>query len=347
MNHTGNADVHLTRRHNSGLYGIVWEATQSTLNRKVAVKIIKPSMMNAANAVDHARSLARVSHPNVVIVHQVTKVTDPETGLVVDGAVMEWLEGESLGERLSGKRFFVEDVIQISDSILEGLAAIHVQGIVHGDLHPGNVLLTPNGVKIIDIDYAEPCSLARLSASSQGDHVVGDVEYASYLLQRIMLHSEYKTGSLNRVLELVRSAQSLDVLRKALKTFAAEQAQTAPQTVGQTSSWKIPEKLPPLELSGYSLSGEAAQLLLEAAQDRNGHILHLTHLQGQYIQTNGKKFMESGDPRSVALWKQAVESLDRYGLIEMQNMRSGSTVYSVTTPGYELGDRIRAAIEGQ
>jgi len=157
-------DIELVSRHNSGLYGVVWEGRQVRLNRRVAVKVIKPSMVNVANAVDHARSLARVSHENVVTVHQVGQVCDPHSGETVDCVVMEWLDGESLGDRLNGEKLSVAEALEICTAILEGLSSIHAQGIAHGDLHAGNVLLTPKGIKIIDIGYA----VSRLANLSVG-----------------------------------------------------------------------------------------------------------------------------------------------------------------------------------
>lgn len=123
-------------------------------------------MLGARDAIAHAKSLAKISHPNVVTVHYVTQLTDPDTGALADCVVMEWLDGDRLDVRLAGARFSFAEALKLCNELLNGLEAIHAQGVAHGDLHCGNVILSQNGTKIIDINYAESESLARLSTTS-------------------------------------------------------------------------------------------------------------------------------------------------------------------------------------
>jgi serine/threonine protein kinase len=183
-------DVELHARHNSGLYGVVWKGRQRGIQREVAVKIIRPEFVNVADAIIHARALAKVNHKNVVTVYQVARLRHPETGEIVDAVVMEWCDGEQLGTRLSGKRFALADAIGICRGLLSGLEAIHAQGIVHGDLHPGNILLTSIGAKIIDIHYADAQSLNHLTTASRESRIAGDVNSACYLIKSIVSYSD-------------------------------------------------------------------------------------------------------------------------------------------------------------
>ena len=81
----------------SGLYGVVRKARQISLSRDVAIKIIRSSMVQVADALAHAQALARVKHPNIVTVYQVARVIDPDSTppVEVDAVVMEWVDGES------------------------------------------------------------------------------------------------------------------------------------------------------------------------------------------------------------------------------------------------------------
>jgi tRNA A-37 threonylcarbamoyl transferase component Bud32 len=182
-------DIVLETRRNSGLYGVIWEGRQASLNRKVAIKIIRHSMQGVANAVAHALALARCSHENIVTVFQVASVCDPESGEVVDALVMEWLEGETLSARIGRERFSVQEARQIAEALLSGLRHLHAQGLTHGDLHPGNVVVTADRVKIIDVDYSKSCSLATLSPSAREERVNGDLSSLRYLLRTVAYSS--------------------------------------------------------------------------------------------------------------------------------------------------------------
>jgi tRNA A-37 threonylcarbamoyl transferase component Bud32 len=184
-----NADIVLEKRQDSGLYGIIWEGRQVSLNRKVAIKIIRQSRQREADAVAHAQALARCSHENVVTVFQVATIRDPESGDVVDAVVMEWLDGENLGARLGRERFSVQEARQIADALINGLGHLHAKGLAHGNLHPGNVIIASGRTKIIDIDYSRSCSLATLSPSARDTRVKADLSSMRYLLRTVAYHS--------------------------------------------------------------------------------------------------------------------------------------------------------------
>jgi hypothetical protein len=87
------------------------------------------------------------------------------------------------------------------------------------------------------------------------------------------------------------------------------------------------------------LTEEAKILLLEAAEDRNGYILHLKYLGGETIQTNGKSFIETDSPREIAKWESVLEELERYDLIRAEGYKGES--YKITSLGYKVADIIK------
>jgi WD40 repeat protein len=141
----------LRERLGTGGTGEVWRAFDSRLSREVALKFI------AARAADpdeaswlerlraEARALARLDHPGIVTLHELE-----ESG-GTPFLVLELVCGVTLRERLAEGRLSVEQAVVAVAAIAEALAAAHQQGVVHGDLHPGNVVLPHSGgIKILD-----------------------------------------------------------------------------------------------------------------------------------------------------------------------------------------------------
>ncbi len=165
----------------------VWLATDD-LDREVAVKIVREAASGISDAMAHAKALARAAHPNVVAVFAIEKVTDPESGEVVDAVVMERLSGKTLDECLSGPKFSLGEVRRIGIGIIDGLAHIHGQGLEHGDLHEKNVMVGESAIKVIDILYRD--SLAALSSSSRTARLRRDLTSLRILLQQVIVHSK-------------------------------------------------------------------------------------------------------------------------------------------------------------
>ncbi|WP_040242994.1 DUF4062 domain-containing protein [Chromohalobacter japonicus] len=87
------------------------------------------------------------------------------------------------------------------------------------------------------------------------------------------------------------------------------------------------------------ISGEARILLKEASQDKNGTIMHLRHLGGTDIQTNGKNFIESNERREVARWEAAIEELC-YNELLVERGHKGE-IYEISNQGYQVADMIQ------
>ena len=137
----------------AGGMGEVYRARDGRLNRDVAVKVLPERLADSAEALARfereAKALAALSHPNLVVIFDVG--TDRGIGF----AVMEFLTGETLAERLVRGALPLARALEIGTAVAEGLAAAHAHGIIHRDLKPANIFLSASGlVKILDFGLA-------------------------------------------------------------------------------------------------------------------------------------------------------------------------------------------------
>ncbi|MEU5726734.1 serine/threonine-protein kinase [Micromonospora sp. NPDC047738] len=139
----------------------VWRAHDLVLDRTVAVKLISPGLDGEATSVERirgeARSAARLVHPNVASVHDFgTATATALDGRELPYIVMELAEGETLAAHLRGGPLDWRIGVRVCAEVSAALAAAHAQGIVHRDVKPANVILTPAGVKVLDFGIATP-----------------------------------------------------------------------------------------------------------------------------------------------------------------------------------------------
>jgi len=137
-----------------GGMGVVYEAEDTTLNRRVAIKVL-PDVFTTdperlARFEREAKVLASLNHPNIAAIYGLDK-TD-ERRLIV----LELVEGESLAKRLDMGPLSLEETLGVCRQITEGLEGAHEKGIIHRDLKPANIKMTPEGkVKILDFGLAK------------------------------------------------------------------------------------------------------------------------------------------------------------------------------------------------
>ncbi len=165
----------LEQRLGEGGMGIVHRAEDVLLQRTVAVKTIQPHLMQSDEArtrfLREARSLAGLTHPNIVTIHDL--LDDPETGNIC--IVMELLEGASLRQAMQNKQTppFITAALQMCDA----LHAAHQRKILHRDIKPENIFVCSSGtLKLMDF------GLARLLAGSTQTHsgiIAGTLAYMS------------------------------------------------------------------------------------------------------------------------------------------------------------------------
>src|SRR5687767_611605 len=144
--------------------GEVYRARDTRLERTVAVKVL-PSHLSASEESRQrfereARTISQLSHPHICALYDVGREGETEY------LVMEYLEGETLSERLDRGALPTDQVLRFGVEIADGLDKAHRQGIVHRDLKPGNVMLTKSGVKLLDFGLAKVVAQAAGSGAS-------------------------------------------------------------------------------------------------------------------------------------------------------------------------------------
>ena len=146
----------------SGTFGVVYRARDLVLDRTVAVKVLQPGNVARDRVLAEARAAAALNHPNVCTVHAI----DDTYGAPM--IVMEHVAGETLAGRIKSGALAPDVVAAISRQIAAGMAAAHAAGVVHGDLKPANLMVTPNGmIKIMDFGLAR-----RYSESEHPDRTI-------------------------------------------------------------------------------------------------------------------------------------------------------------------------------
>lgn len=147
------AHYEITEKIGAGGMGEVYRATDTRLGRTVAIKILPGHHATNPDArarfEREARAISNLSHPNICTLHDVGQADG------VDFLVMEHLEGETLAQRLGRDRIPLDRALRFGAEIARALDAAHRRGIVHRDLKPGNVMLTRNGVKLLDFGLAK------------------------------------------------------------------------------------------------------------------------------------------------------------------------------------------------
>src|SRR3984893_14270210 len=147
----------------AGGMGEVYRARDTRLDRAVAVKILPSHLSENSEAKQRfdreARTISSLSHPNICTLYDVGH----QDG--IDYLVMEYLEGETLADRLRKGPLPLERVLKYGIEICEGLERAHRSGVVHRDLKPGNIMLTKASAKLMDFGLAK-ASVMRPAASS-------------------------------------------------------------------------------------------------------------------------------------------------------------------------------------
>jgi eukaryotic-like serine/threonine-protein kinase len=166
----------------TGGMGEVWRSTDTVLGREVAVKVLKPEYADdptfRSRFETEARNAAALHHPNVASVFDFGELPASDGGVPQPYLVMELVRGEPLSALLrGGERMPAETASDLVSQAADGIAAAHKLGIVHRDVKPANLLVTPDGtVKITDFGIARAADAVALTQTGQ---VVGTPQYLS------------------------------------------------------------------------------------------------------------------------------------------------------------------------
>lgn len=139
-----------------GGMGVVYKAQDQRLKRVVALKVIRDLDSDSTRRQrfwQEARTAAQVAHPNACRIYDILEEQNRPV------LVMEFIEGESLADRIRNGPLPAQEVAQIILAILSALEAFHKQGIIHRDLKPANVVLSSAGTKLLDFGIAKHVSL--------------------------------------------------------------------------------------------------------------------------------------------------------------------------------------------
>ena len=146
----------------SGGMGQVYKARDTRLDRTVAVKILPPELAADPEFRERfdreARVISQFDHPNICTLYDVGEAAD------VRFLVLQYLEGETLADRLSKGPLPVEQTLQIALQVAGALDFAHRAGVVHRDLKPGNIMLTAAGAKLLDFGLAKSSGAATVGS---------------------------------------------------------------------------------------------------------------------------------------------------------------------------------------
>jgi len=166
----------------AGGMGEVYKARDTRLDRDVAVKVL-PEHLAASEEIRQrfereAKTISQFSHPHICALYDVGREGD------VEYLVMEFLEGESLADRLGKGPLPTEQILRYGIEIADALDKAHRQGIVHRDLKPGNIMITKSGVKLLDFGLAKPLATAGARPVSGASVMATEAQVSQPLTER-------------------------------------------------------------------------------------------------------------------------------------------------------------------
>jgi serine/threonine protein kinase/Tfp pilus assembly protein PilF len=164
-----------------GGMGVVYLAHDTRLKRSVAIKCIPAGLTGDSTAkarfMREAELLASLNHQNIAVIHEI--IEEDKSGYLI----LEYVPGQTLSEYIAGKSLKLEEALSITQQIAEAVSAAHKKGVVHRDLKPGNIKITPDGrVKVLDFGLAKPyVSEDRISdvTATEPGRIIGTPAYMS------------------------------------------------------------------------------------------------------------------------------------------------------------------------
>ncbi len=160
----------------AGGMGQVFRAVDTRLGRYVALKVLPSDMVNDPERCGRfdreARAVASLAHPHICALFDIGDHNNTRY------LVMEYLAGRTLAERLTEGPLPVEEALRLGAQMAEALAAAHTEGVLHRDLKPANVMVTTNGIKLVDFGLAKIVQAEPTPPSSDAPTILATGKHA-------------------------------------------------------------------------------------------------------------------------------------------------------------------------
>jgi serine/threonine protein kinase/Flp pilus assembly protein TadD len=165
-----------------GAAGVVYLAHDTKLDRSVAIKSLPAELMENSKArtrfAREARVLASLNHPNIATIYDELREAEG-----VGYLILEYVPGRTLAERIAGTKLKPQEALSIAQQIAEAVAAAHEHDVIHRDLKPGNIKITPEGkVKVLDFGLAKALgdeTTEKQSTITEPGRIIGTPAYMS------------------------------------------------------------------------------------------------------------------------------------------------------------------------
>ncbi len=172
----GQSRYQLARSLGQGGMGLVYEAQDRLLGRRVAVKFCAVNSPEAKQQLEQeARAASRLNHPNIAQVYDYGETADGRPFIV-----LEYVDGRNLSELIAGRPLAVSEAVRVAREVAQALSEAHRHGIIHRDIKPGNIRITSrNQVKVLDFGLARlaPAALHPIETLPEAPHsVVGQIK---------------------------------------------------------------------------------------------------------------------------------------------------------------------------